>query len=390
MEKKLRILMLLHIPWKKELGAARVQVELAEELRNMGHQVDKFDMDDAFPNHKWTKWTQIYPPDFPGTYKKYVLENGHKYDVIDAHQGILPFTKKQLKFSGLLVARSVGLHQFYDDFYDYSDKKWGKKSFKQTVWKWLTMYSRHQATQNYIKSISSADLVNVCNLDEKEYLENIFKIKNPVVNIPFGMSEERIQLYQDYNTTAEKRLSNKQILFIGNWSPRKGSLDWPSIVTSVRQIIPETQFLFLGTGGNESAIRKDLGVKEDDSFIKIIPSYKSEELPKLIKDATIGVFPSYIEGFPFAILEKTFAGLPTIAYDVPGPREIIKQIDSSCLTPLGDTVAISDKIIELLSSDLEKYIEIRTKYIECTKKFTWKSIAETHENIYTEKVNSIN
>jgi hypothetical protein len=44
-----KILMILHMPWTRDLGGSRVQFELAEEFRKQGHIVDKFDINDAFP-----------------------------------------------------------------------------------------------------------------------------------------------------------------------------------------------------------------------------------------------------------------------------------------------------------------------------------------------------
>jgi glycosyltransferase involved in cell wall biosynthesis len=227
----------------------------------------------------------------------------------------------------------------------------------------------------------------VCNEDEKTYLEQTFKSEKPVVNIPFGMSEERIALYEKYKTPAEERFQNKQVVFIGNWNLRKGSRDWPAIVSAVKKQIPNAQFLFLGTGVPEDKIRTELGVTAADSWISIIPNYTSDELPYLIKDATVGAFPSYIEGFPFAVLEKTFAGLPVIAYDVPGPREIIKQVNSAYLIPLGDTAKLSTALVDVLNYNLDTYRSLMERCIGRSHTLTCKSIAKIHEEIYLNTLN---
>jgi hypothetical protein len=49
MEYPLQILMILHMPWNRNLGGSHVQLELAEEFRKLGHKVEKFDLYDAFP-----------------------------------------------------------------------------------------------------------------------------------------------------------------------------------------------------------------------------------------------------------------------------------------------------------------------------------------------------
>lgn len=37
----LKILMMLHMPWERNLGGSRVQLELAEEFIKLGHEVEK-------------------------------------------------------------------------------------------------------------------------------------------------------------------------------------------------------------------------------------------------------------------------------------------------------------------------------------------------------------
>ena len=53
-------------------------------------------------------------------------------------------------------------------------------------------------------------------------------------------------------------------------------------------------------------------------------------------DCTVGAFPSYVEGFGLAVLEQLAAGLPTVAYNLPGPRDILKSTLPDLLVPCGD------------------------------------------------------
>ena len=44
----LHILIMLHMPLSRELGGARVQLELAQQWQAQGHQIETFDLDHAF------------------------------------------------------------------------------------------------------------------------------------------------------------------------------------------------------------------------------------------------------------------------------------------------------------------------------------------------------
>ena len=63
------------------------------------------------------------------------------------------------------------------------------------------------------------------------------------------------------------------------------------------------------------------------------PTFEEADLPSLLADCAVALFPSYVEGFGLAVLEQLAAGLPTIAYDVPGPRQILDSQRARCFSP---------------------------------------------------------
>ena len=229
--------------------------------------------------------------------------------------------------------------------------------------------------RQFQKSLKTCDLINVANYDELEYVRNVLGLTQECVVFPFGLSSERREKLVKAAQSPEVRLAKKEVVFIGTWEPRKGSRDWKEIITTVKSQIPSVKFLFLGTGISAEKVLVDLGFPVCD-WIRIIPNYESKELPGLLSESTVGAFPSYIEGFGFAVLEKLACGLPTVAYDVPGPREMIKFLDSSLLVKVGNTEQFSHKLIDLLSIDGFSYNQFSQKCIEVSKKFSWENIAQ--------------
>jgi glycosyltransferase involved in cell wall biosynthesis len=139
---------------------------------------------------------------------------------------------------------------------------------------------------------------------------------------------------------AERRLQCQKICFSGMWGPRKGSREWRQIMATVWEHHPAAQFLFLGTMFDEKVVRADLGF-DNSTQILCRPAFAVRDLPLLIADCVMGVFPSHVEGFGLALLEQLAAGLPTVAYNVPGPRQILRTQKERLLTPVGDTAAIA-------------------------------------------------
>lgn len=374
MNDRLSILMILHMPWSSNLGGARVQLELANEFIKLGHHVEKFDLNDAFPDPKRSLLNHSSPLSFSKRAKEFVCKNAHRFDVIDAHQGNLPYRKEELGFKGLLIARSVGMYKFYYDFSIFERKQWPTNSLKTWLGNKFRMHHQKKLLLNCIYSYKTSDLINLPNQDELLYVQKELELGHKARVFPFGLSPKRQEDFEKINLSS-RRFKRNQVVFIGTWGNRKGAKDWRTIILNVKQEIPDAQFLFLGTGYNASYILSDLELPTVD-WLKVIPTYESHELPQLLKGAKVGAFPSYIEGFGFAVLEKLASGIPTIAYDVPGPREMIRFLDSSLLVKVGEAEKFSNKLISLLSLDEFSYSQLSHQCVEVAKKFSWENIAK--------------
>lgn len=386
MNQSLRILMILHMPWERNLGGSRVQLELAEEFRKLGHEVEKFDYYDAFPKHRSSRLEELLRPSFSVKAKAFVQANAHRFDIIDAHQGNLPFSKQELGFEGLLVARSVGLYAFYDEFAKQENARKAPQKIKTRLGNLLRSWQYRREYPLYPRSLQTCDLINVPNHDELAYIRDIIGLGNKCVVFPFGLSQQRKKAFTEVIQPVEVKLPNKQVVFIGSWGSRKGSRDWGEIVMRVKKQVPEVRFLFLGTGFSVQKVLEDLNLPACD-WIEIIPRYDSDELPRLLSRATVGAFPSYIEGFGFAVLEKLACGIPTVAYDVPGPRETLRLVDNSLLIPPGNTEYFFHKLISLLKMEVENYERLSQKCLEISRVFSWDKIAKETIEIYIKYLN---
>jgi len=387
-EKPLNILMVLHMPWTRNLGGPRVQLELAEEYEKMGHKVEKFDYYDAYPETKEaqgsSKLADFFRPWFCLQAKKFVQANAHRFDVIDAHQGNLPFSKQELNFNGLLVTRTAGIYAFYENF-SRIEERWFYQDLKVKLllWKWLQKFRNKRHSNDCLISLQASDLALLINQDELAYAKDQLNLGDKCKYHPHGLKPSRQIALAKSAACPSKKLANKTIVFIGSWSPRKGARDWGAIISLTKRKVPGAKFLFLGTGAEEETVLKHLNLPKSD-WIKIIPHYKTDSLPDLLEPATVGAFPSYIEGFPFAILEKLAAGLPTVAYDVPGSRETLRLVDESLLIRAGDIEAFARKLVSLLTLKDDAYSKLSQCCIEAICQFSWDKIAKETINLYYE------
>ncbi len=202
-----------------------------------------------------------------------------------------------------------------------------------------------------------------------------------VAVIPCGLSDSARQAFHQISSkTPDKR----QIAFIGTYERRKGSLDLPVIFKLISDALPDVTFKLLGTYFTKEQIQSRFS-SELTPKITVIPSYSSDQLPSLLEDCTVGIFPSYVEGFGLGVLEMLAASIPVFAYNAPGPPMMLTE---EYLSARGDKQGMADKIINLLKDEKRLALE-RSKAKETSLPFTWKNVAAQTDKVYTSYLSAV-
>ncbi len=128
------------------------------------------------------------------------------------------------------------------------------------------------------------------------------------------------------------------ILYTGRLSAEKGVMELPEIYRKVKQTLPDVKMVVAGTGPGEQALR--------DIFPEAVFTgwVDHNRLPALYSAADLLVLPSRFDTFSCVVLEALSCGLPVIAYDTKGPRDIISHGVSGFLA--NDTHQIALHILE--------------------------------------------
>jgi glycosyltransferase involved in cell wall biosynthesis len=366
----MRILLISVAPLRKELGASKVLIELAEELERLDWHCQL----SSIPELLGRNATE---GDFQGAeaLRSYLHKHASDYDVVDYGLGYLPFPRTEFAANTLFVERSVLLIHHFDDIKLPTYRTW-KARAHALVYGRRTSARHREIVDRVDRSLAGADLVNVSNDDDKAILIRAGVPKDKIVVIPYGLSLERLSIFEQRPTL---RAEAPTVAFVGTFDSRKGATDFPTIVSRIVDNIPEARFLLLGTYKSESDVlaRFPRGIR---SKIRVVPHYPADSLPELLSPCAIGVFPSYIEGFGFGVLEMLAAGLPVIAYAAPGPPMMLPD---RYLVPIGDAAALSDKVIAMLRN--ESTLAAASAWAkERTRDFLWPAIARTTSDAYLE------
>jgi glycosyltransferase involved in cell wall biosynthesis len=95
------------------------------------------------------------------------------------------------------------------------------------------------------------------------------------------------------------------------------------IAPEILRAVPSAHFLFVGGGPMEESLRTlaaQLGVAESVTFLG-----SRDDVPDILRASDVAVLPSLKEGFSNTILESLASGLPVVASDVGGNREVVDR-----------------------------------------------------------------
>jgi len=359
----------------KALGAPKVVVELAEGLRELGWDCDvrgRYDLD-AAPGQ-----AALSDEAYIQHLRRFLLDHAGEYDVVDYDHYCLPFPRSDFALQTLFVARSVLLaHHF--DVIPIPVGRSLKAGLKQMILGGCERAASRQRTQRAHSTVQEADLVNVCNEEDKAELVRCGIDREKIVVIPFGISRSRRPLFDAVSSAVPKE---PVVAFVGTFDYRKGAREFPALVERIVNAVPNARFRLLGTAGmfqTKAAVLAHFPVTLRQK-IEVIPRFAPEELPSLLASCSVGIFPSYIEGMPFGVLEMLAASVPVIAYDSPGPPMLLP---TEYLTTRGDFPAMSSSVVALLTN-LETLGTARTWARKQSRQFCWERIAQKTNDIYVE------
>ena len=316
--------------------------------------------------------------DFVRTLHGYLQRRAGEFDVVDYDHQFLPFPRSDFASRTRFVARSVLLVHYVRLLQPPELLR-----LHQRVKGWLTAsaYRVGRRQQAWIRdartTIANADLINLCNEDERALLLEEGVPREKTVVIPFGLQPEEFAALEGVNTGRQDPM---RVCFVGTFDGRKGGVDLPRIFARVARRFPACQFRLLGTAGLHQTRERVLSFFPAwlRDRLEIIPRFQRTDLPKWLDGCAVGVFPSYFEGFPFGVLEMLAAGLPVVGYRSPGLPETLTD---DLLVPPGDVDATADRLIALLADEparARKAAWARGR----ARAFTWEAVARETDEVY--------
>jgi len=130
----------------------------------------------------------------------------------------------------------------------------------------------------------------------------------------------------------------------------EGVKDYPCLLRAMTRTPERARLLVLGAGPQEGRLRELaewLGLKQRVRFAGFEPN-----VARWMRAADGFVLSSRYEGLPMVLLEAGACGVPVVATDVPGTREVVVDGETGWLTPAGDTQELAETMMKLMHMPL--------------------------------------
>jgi glycosyltransferase involved in cell wall biosynthesis len=118
-----------------------------------------------------------------------------------------------------------------------------------------------------------------------------------------------------------------------------------------------------------AALAERLGVAQRVCFAGDVPNV---EIPKLVQQARVLVFPTWCESFGLPLAEALAMGAPAVAADIPACREVGGEAASYYAT--GDVRSLADAVAALLASPATSQA-LAERAFERGRAFSWRDNA---------------
>jgi glycosyltransferase involved in cell wall biosynthesis len=359
-------------PMDSTLGATKNRIELADALENIGWETQL--VSHEMLGLKDLKYSALSFMDaYREAFKDYLLINAHLYDVVLYEYDSLPFPRSLFNKETVFVARAALLYHHF-----VTTKI--PTTLKAKLQSLLTISSvkKFRVKERKIKdeTFRQADVIQVQNLVDKGILIKNGFSEFKIYKVPNGISDSRRALF---NKIVRNYTSNPKVAFVGTFDFRKGAIDFPKIVARVLKEIPTCKFKLMGVKGFYQTEKQILNSfpKALWPSLEIIMTFKPDDLPGMLSECHVGMFPSYIESFGFGVLEMMAAGLPVVSYDAPGPSDFVPL---ELQVRKGNYKEMAEKIVQTLNNNELPKIGEQSKKLSMN--YNWADIGIAASNTY--------
>jgi glycosyltransferase involved in cell wall biosynthesis len=237
------------------------------------------------------------------------------------------------------------------------------------------------------KVIKHSKMITTVSNYEKERMADFFSLDGSKLRAVYNGVGEHFKPVTAISTLKEAQqkyhLPDRFMFFLGNTDPKKNT---PNTLKAFAEFNErqEVKFKLVMLDYEEKALQKvldDIGYPQMRSDIHLTGYVANTDLPAIISQCEIFLYPSMRESFGIPILEGMACGVPVITSNTSSMPEIAG--DAAYLVDPNSPQQIIDGMTKIVN-DNEFRAELCQKGMERARLFSWKAMAENYLHLYEE------
>lgn len=357
-------------------GSVVYSTNLALQLERRGHDVEFYaagtnadDGETLRKGHVTVHTRRSYGEAFGINPMAYVLPDLLRSDaaIIHAHSYIYA-TSNQAALAARLRGRPFVLHMHGATYQGHgiADRKTSaalflkEKVYDKTIGRW---------------TIGCADAIAAVSSFDMQQCREAFDVSSDKLHlIPNAVDTEK------FRPPHGQRDGPTTVTFVGRLEQWKGAHSFIEIARRVHQQVPEAVFQLAGEGPLKERLVAES--RDLNGNIRFLGEISHDRIAELLRETSVLVLPSFIEGLPTVCLEALACGIPVVASDTGGTSEVIREGQTGYLCPSSDLDAFADRVVRLLRDP-----ELRARLgrngralVEC--QYSWTRVVEMTERLY--------
>lgn len=240
----------------------------------------------------------------------------------------------------------------------------------------------------------SKKVITVSNY-EKHRINAYFKLpENRLTAIYNGVGShfKKIQDQQLLTTIKQKyRLPDKFLFFLGNTDPKKNTKGVLKAFADFNKKYPDEYKLVMLDFDKDklSQLLQEISAPEICHLIQLTGYVVNTELPAIINQCSVFLYPSLRESFGIPILEGMACGVPVITSNTSSMPEIVGAGKAALIVDPFKPEEITEAICKIIE-DKALAEQLGAKGIVRAKEFSWKIMAQHVLNLYNEVYQELN
>jgi glycosyltransferase involved in cell wall biosynthesis len=209
----------------------------------------------------------------------------------------------------------------------------------------------HRAVDRFLLAWTN-EIICVANSDRDLALKEGLAVPAHVSVIHNGIDFAQFSIAGGHAESRGMRDGHFVVGTVGRLHEQKGHIYLLQAAALVRRQCPQVSFRIVGDGPLRNSLEaqsRALGVNDIVEF-----AGARSDIAAQLRQFDLFVLPSLWEGLPYVLLEAMAVGIPIVATDVSGVREIITDETEGIIAPPRSAAALAEAVTGLVANDARR------------------------------------